>query len=165
MLSRVADKGNARRKPLLAARLGVCWRGPLSARILAVNVIALARMAGSLFYIDSYRRELLAERYRLARAEAEITAGALSDETGAERRDLIARIGSNQALRLRLFDSSGALLADSFELATPSYRLVDPATEPWLQDAARALDRCMDVLLGAPPIPNYRDPTDSSARA
>lgn len=161
----MAEKGNARRRPSLATRLGLSWRVSLTARILAVNIIALALMAGSLFYIDSYRRELLAERYRLARAEAEITASALADERGEDRRDLIARIGVSQALRLRLFDSKGALLADSFELAPPSYRLIDPATEPWLQDAARALDRGMDFLLGAPPIPDYRDPADSSARA
>ncbi|HKT86668.1 MAG TPA: stimulus-sensing domain-containing protein [Novosphingobium sp.] len=159
----MAEKANARRRPSLAARLGLSWRVSLTARILAVNIIALALMAGSLFYIDSYRRELLAERYRLAKAEAEITASALADERGNDRRDLIARIGSSQALRLRLFDSDGALLADSFELAPPSYRLIDPATEPWLQDAARALDRGMDFLLGAPPIPDYRDPADGSS--
>ena len=36
------------------------WRTSLTARILAVNIIALALLAGSLFYIDSYRKELLA---------------------------------------------------------------------------------------------------------
>lgn len=161
----MAERRSDRRKPSLAARLGLSWRVSLTARILAVNIIALALLAGSLFYIDSYRRELLAERYRLARAEAEITASALAGETGDRRRDLIARIGSSQALRLRLFDSGGTLLADSFKLAPPSYGLIDPDTEPWYQDAARALDRGMDFLLGAPPIPDYRDPADSSAGA
>lgn len=161
----MGEKGNARRRPSLATRLGLSWRVSLTARILAVNIIALALMAGSLFYIDSYRRELLDERYRLARAEAEITADALADERGEGRRNLIVRIGASQALRLRLFDSDGALLADSFELAPPSYRLIDPETEPWFQDAARALDRGMDFLLGAPPIPDYRDPADGSAKA
>lgn len=146
-------------------RLGLSWRVSLTARILAVNIIALALLAGSLFYIDSYRRELLAERYRLARAEAEITASALTGETGDKRRDLIARIGSNQDLRLRLFGADGRLIADSFKLATPSYHLIDPAAEPWYQDAARALDRGMDFLLGAPPIPDYRDPADTRASA
>ncbi|MEE4450266.1 sensor histidine kinase [Novosphingobium resinovorum] len=141
------------------------WRVSLTARILAVNFIALALLAGSLFYIDSYRNELLAERYRLAKSEAEITADALADEGPAGRLDLIARIGTEQGLRLRLFDGSGELAGDSFALARPSYRLVDPAAEPWLQDGARLLDRGMDFILGAPEIPDYRDPTDQSARA
>ena len=43
------------------------WRTSLTARILAVNIIALALLAGSLFYIDSYRKEQLwGERLRAA---------------------------------------------------------------------------------------------------
>lgn len=135
----------------------------LTARILAVNVIALALLAGSLFYIDSYRRELLAERYRLAKSEAGITAAALARESGRRRLEMITRIGSEQDLRLRLFDAKGKLVADSFELGPPSYVLVDPAAEPWYQAAARVLDRGMDFLLGAPKIPAYSDPADRSA--
>ena len=60
----------------LAARLRLARsRGvSLTTRILAVNVIALALLAGSFFYLDSYRKQLLAERFKLARAEAEIAA-------------------------------------------------------------------------------------------
>ncbi|KHK91695.1 sensor histidine kinase [Novosphingobium malaysiense] len=149
----------------LAMRLGLPWRVSLTARILAVNIIALALLAGSLFYIDSYRRELLAERYRLAKSEADITAAALAGERGSSRRELIIRIASEQDLRLRLFGPQGNLVADSFKLGPPSYRLVDPATEPWYQDAARILDRGMNFLLGAPEIPAYHDPQDTSVRA
>ncbi|MCJ2186077.1 sensor histidine kinase [Novosphingobium beihaiensis] len=149
----------------LAAKLGLPWRVSLTARILAVNIIALALLAGSLFYIDSYRRELLAERYRLAKSEADITAAALEHENGQRRLELIARIGSEQDLRLRLFAPDGKLIADSFKLGPPAYRLIDPATEPWYQDAARMLDRGMDFLLGAPKIPDYHDPADANAKA
>ncbi|MYL96901.1 HAMP domain-containing protein [Novosphingobium sp. FGD1] len=161
----MAEKSRAKPRPRLAVRLGLSWSVSLTARILAVNVIALALLAGSLFYIDSYRRELLAERYRLAKTEAEITADALSDEDLAGRLDLIRRIGPEQELRLRLFGPGGKLVADSFELARPSYALIDPATEPWYQDAARMLDRGMDFILGAPPIPDYRDPPGNDASA
>lgn len=156
---------NGRSKARLPVRLAMSWRVSLTARILAVNVIALALMAGSLFYIDSYRKELLAERYRLARSEAEITADALADEDTDGRLRLIARIGTEQDLRLRLFDPMGRLMGDSFALAPPSYQLIDPAKEPWLQDAARILDRGMDFIVGAPPIPDYRDPVNTDARA
>lgn len=148
-----------------AARLGLPWRVSLTARILAVNIIALALLAGSLFYIDSYRRELLAERYRLAASEADITADALAGEGLPRQRALIRRIGSEQHLRLRLFAPEGRMLADSFALGGPSYTMVDPDNEPWYQDAARMLDSGMDFLLGAPDIPPYVDPDDRDAAA
>ncbi|MBB4859020.1 two-component system sensor histidine kinase ChvG [Novosphingobium chloroacetimidivorans] len=140
------------------------WRISLTARILAVNVIALALLAGSLFYIDSYRRELFAERFRLARIEAEVTAAALAGRTLPQKGKLMARIGTMQHLRLRLYDRQGELVADSFALAPPSFAFVDPARDPPLQKAARALDRAMDFVLGAPPIPAYRDREDTDAR-
>src|SRR5690606_23911638 len=105
----------------------------------------------------------LAERFQLAGAEAEIIADALVNAPRRERRILLARIGSDQKLRLRLYDSGGRLSADSFELAGPAFRLIDPDTEPWYQHAARALDRGMDFVLGAPPIPAYLDPESRDA--
>ncbi|HUD94888.1 sensor histidine kinase [Sphingobium sp.] len=161
----MVEKSRAKPRPRLAIRLGLSWSVSLTARILAVNVIALALLAGSLFYIDSYRRELLAERYRLAKSEAEITADALADEDLSGRLALIARIGTEQDLRLRLFAADGDLAGDSFALARPSYTLIDPTREPWYQDAARILDRGMDFILGAPPIPAYSDPPGSDASA
>jgi two-component system sensor histidine kinase ChvG len=146
-----------------AERLLRPGRTSLTVRILAVNVIALGLTAGSLFYIDNYRKQLVAERFGLARAEAEITADGLDSTRRRLRPALLARIGTEQGLRLRLYDAAGTLLADSFELAEPSFGLVDPATEPWYQSAARVLDRGMDFVLGAPPIPEYRDPETPSA--
>lgn len=163
MAERVPER-RVRPRPTLATRLKISWRISLTARILAVNVIALALLTGGLFYIDNYRRELLAERYQLAKAEAEVSADALNDLDTRARLALITRIGTRQHLRLRLFAPDGHLAADSFTLAAPSYRLIDPATEPWLLDVARLLDRAMDFVLGAPPIPDYRDPADISAK-
>lgn len=144
-------------------RWGWSWRVSLTARILAVNVIALALLAGSLFYIDSYRKELLAERFRLAASEADITSHALVDRSRKQRRALMMQIGSGLQLRLRLYDHEGELEEDSFDLDEPSYTFVDPATEPVLRKAARVLDRGMDVLIGAPPILEYADPDGPSA--
>lgn len=135
----------------------------LTARILAVNVIALALLAGSFFYLDSYRTQLLGERFKLARAEAEIAADALDGASLAQQKALIVRIGQEQHLRLRLFDGQGRLLADSFALAPPSFALVDPAGEAWYQHAARLLDRGVDFIVGAPPVDRYAEPADPSA--
>lgn len=138
-------------------------RTSLTTRILAVNVIALGLLAGSLFYIDSYRRELLAERFRLAQTEAELAAQALETAEPQKRGELMGRIALQQGLRLRLFGDKGDLLSDSVDISGPSYDLIDPSTEPWYQEAARQLDRGMDYLLDAPPIPDYLDPEISTS--
>src|SRR5690606_39593560 len=63
-------------------RLRFPFDASLTARILAVNLIPLMLLAGSLFFLDSYRRQLLDERFQLARTEAPITAYAFD---GASR--------------------------------------------------------------------------------
>ena len=138
-------------------------RASLTTRILALNIIALALMAGSLFYLDSLGKQLIAERFRLARGEVEITADALAETPLAQRRALLARIGTEQKLRLRLFDARGELIVDSFVIAEPAFAFVDPASEPWYQNAARALDRAVDFVVSAPRIEDYREPRSSSA--
>lgn len=140
-------------------------RFSLTTRILALNIIALALMAGSLFYLDSLRKQLIAERFKLARSEVEITADALSEAREAQRRPLLARIASEQKLRLRLYDARGRLIADSFAIAEPAFAFVDPAGEPWYQQVARALDRAVDWLVTAPQVEIYREPATPSAAA
>ena len=137
----------------------------LTTRILAVNVIALALLAGGFFYLDSYRTQLLNERFRLARAEADIAATALADADPAQRRRLLVSIGASEGLQLRLFGADGRLREDSFRLAPPVFTLVDPASEPWFQWAARVLDQGVDAIVGAPEVERYREParTDGSA--
>ena len=137
----------------------------LTSRILAVNVIALGLMAGSLLYLDSYRKQLLSERFSLARAEAQITADALREADSAQRARILVRIGTQQKLRLRVYGADGTLAADSFRLAPPSFGFVDPAREPWYQKAARLLDRGMDAVLGTPALESYRDPDSPGAAA
>jgi len=140
-------------------------RTSLTIRILAVNIIALALLAGSLFFLDNYRRQLLEERFRLAKSEAQITAEALVAVRPARLQDLMVQIGKEQHLRLRLYGADGKLLQDSFALAPPSFELIDPDSEPWYQHVARLLDRGMDAILGAEPVPDYREPEASDAEA
>lgn len=131
-------------------------RMSLTTRILAVNIVALTLLAGSLFYLDSYRNQLLDERSKLARSEALIIADALAETPRAERPPLLSRIGTEQQLRLRLYDARGHQIVDSFLLADPSFTFVDPAKDPWTQHAARAIDRGMDFVVGgATEAPRY----------
>lgn len=137
----------------------------LTARILAVNIIALVLLAGSLFYLDSYRNRLIAERFGLARAEAQITADALGPLNRTKRKALIMRVGAEQKLRLRLYDRKNALVADSFDLVGPAFTFTDPQKEPWYMHAARAIDRAVDFLVRAPPIPSYAESAKPDASA
>ncbi|MGG2352466.1 hypothetical protein ACE4Z7_25040, partial [Salmonella enterica] len=82
------------------------------------------------FYLDSYRTQLIGERFKLARADAEIAGIALAHARPAVRRRLLAQIGTDQRLRLTLYNAHGALIEDSFALAVPPFAFVDPAAEP-----------------------------------
>lgn len=163
----MAERTSPERLPREPGPVRLFWtrRTSLTARILAVNVIALGLMAGSLFYLDSYRKQLLAERFQLARTEAEITADGLAETPIGGRRALIERVSTDQALRLRLYNSKGKLLIDSFELAGPTFTFVDPTQEDWYQHAARMIDAGMNYLLGTPPLEPYRDPPAERADA
>lgn len=140
-------------------------RTSLTTRILALNIFVLASLAGSLFYLDAYRNQLIEERSKQAQSEAAIIADALAETPSAGRRALIARIAGEQRLRLRLYDIKGALTLDSFVIAEPSFRFADPERETWLQDAARALDTGMNFILATPEVPAYRDPRPDLATA
>ena len=130
-------------------------RFSLTTRILAVNILIVALIMGSLFFLDIYRKQLLAERAKLARSEVEIIANALAEAPASEHAALLARIGTEQRLRLRTFDALGELQTDSFVVGEPAFVLNDPETEPWVQDWARWMDRAVDTLVGAPPIEQY----------
>nr|WP_268958929.1 ATP-binding protein [Novosphingobium aerophilum] len=141
-------------------------RFSLTARILAVNLIVLGLMGASVIYLDSYRNQLIAERFKLARSEALIIADALAETPRSERKPLLARIGSEQMLRLRLYDAKGRQLADSFLIADePGFTFVDPAGEPWPMKAARVIDDAMDRMVGAPPVPDYVEAAIATADA
>lgn len=132
----------------------------LTLRILAVNFLALGLLAGSVFYLDSYRKQLIAERYVRAGAEAQILADALAASRRSELRSLIAAIGTKQKVRLRIYDRRGRLRSDSFDLAEPSFTLADPADEPWYLALGRWAEQGVDFLLGTPEIPLHIEPEE-----
>ncbi|MWV27725.1 stimulus-sensing domain-containing protein [Aurantiacibacter rhizosphaerae] len=135
----------------------------LTARILAVNLIPLLVLAGSLFFLDSYRRQLLDERFKLARIEAQITAEALAGATSARQEALLSQIGREQRMRLRMYDSAGTLIADSFDLDEPSFTFDDPVAEPFLEDMARWTDNALNFAVRAPSPPPYIEPEETQA--
>lgn len=155
------------RSPMAELRPRPSWkrRTSLTVRILAVNIIALGLMAGSLFYLDSYRKQLFEERFKLARAEAEIAASGLAATPPARRGALLVAVGQRQQLRLRLYRADGALALDSFALAPPSFALVDPASEGWYERGGRLVDNAMGLILDSPTREPYREPVRDGVAA
>ena len=140
----------------LALRWSTRWT--LTHRILAVNIFAVAILAGSVFYLDSFRTRLTSDRIDHARSEARIIARAVSDADPKARPQLLRDLGRSSKGRLRLYGTDGAKLIDSWNGAPPTYRLRDPVSESWKKDAARLLDRGFDAILGKKSPPPYLPP-------
>jgi two-component system sensor histidine kinase ChvG len=146
-------------------QLTATGRFALTARILVVNILPLLIMGGGLFYLDSYRTQLINERFKLARIEAQITAEALAGATRERQAALLVQIGKEQRMRLRVFDPAGKLTADSFNLAEPSFRFNDISDDDWEQRFARWLDRTVDTIVSAEAVQDYVEPEAQEADA
>jgi len=124
-------------------------RGSLTRRILAVNVVALVLMAGSLFYLDNFRVRLIEERRAQAEGEAQIAAAAINAAPRRARQALIETLGKRSGDRLRLFDNTGKQLLDSWATGPRTYGFDGRADEPWDNEGARWVDRLAERVVGA----------------
>ena len=140
-------------------------RFALTARILVVNILPLVLLGGGLFYLDGYRTQLINERFKMARIEAQITAEALAGATRERQEALLVQIGKEQRMRLRMFDAEGRLWADSFALAEPAFQFDDISDDSWDQQFARWLDRTVDTIVSAEPVTDYVEPEAQEADA
>jgi two-component system sensor histidine kinase ChvG len=129
----------------------------LTARILAVNLFAVLMLAGGILYLDSFRERLIDQRLREVAIAAELQASALAAAPHATE-PLTERFGSATGARLRLYAADGTLALDSWRLTGPTYRLRDPALEPWRKDAARLLDEIIEGAVGAVALPPFAEP-------
>lgn len=146
-------------------QMSATGRFALTGRILAVNILPLLIMGGGLFYLDSYRTQLINERFKLARIEAQITAEALAGATRERQDALLVQIGKEQRMRLRTFDAKGKLTADSFALADPAFRFNDISDDDWEQRFAVWLDRTIDTIVSAEAVQDYQEPEAQDADA
>ncbi|MEE9545591.1 MAG: stimulus-sensing domain-containing protein [Rhodospirillales bacterium] len=108
---------------------------PITRRILAINVLALAILVGGLLYLGEYRRGLIAAELEALKVQALMFAAALgesavdtgdangADAGGSVSQRLVKNVVHQMVRRLvkstgagtraRLFDSGGVLIADS----------------------------------------------------
>ncbi|NYZ17870.1 HAMP domain-containing protein [Azospirillum sp. RWY-5-1] len=153
---------------------------PLTLRILAVNVLALAILVGGLLYLGRYQDRLIQAELDALRTEARIFASALGE--GAVRRDegaveetyvlqpelarqMVRRLVETTATRTRLFDPDGRLLSDSRVLVGSSgaiqiQELPPPDSgNPLSRAAADLYDRIVDILPSREAFPVYEERT------
>ncbi len=114
---------HASRRPL--------WQSPLTRRILAVNILAIAIPVVGLLYLDNYRQSLIQSELELLKTEAKLFSGALAASgvvtgpLGDERllpettRQTVRRLVDVSQTRARLFAPDGAKIADSIQLSGP----------------------------------------------
>ena len=159
----MAETGSVLKTDPRLDRLRWSRRLSLTSRILFVNVLPLVLLGGGVIYLDSYRKQLLEERFKLALVEAQITAEALAGATAERQEALLIQIGKEQRLRIRVYDEDGMLEADSFALGPPGYALA--TVPPTGDEFARTLDRLFDRVVGAPAIPDYIEPQSDLAEA
>lgn len=129
-------------------------RGSLTRRILAVNIVALVLIAGSLFYLDNFRVRLIEERRAQAEGEAQIAAAAINAAPRRARKALIETLGKRSGDRLRLYNDKGEQLLDSWATGPRTYGFDGRADEPWDTEGARYVDRIAERIVGA----NVPDP-------
>jgi two-component system sensor histidine kinase ChvG len=149
------------------ADLRLAWSGrwTLGWRILAVNVLTILLVALSTLYLDVFRNRLSKERARQTKIEARTTAVAMSHVPRGEWPELLASMSKSSSNRLRLYGPDGTLLIDSWRLTGPTYELRDPNTQRWTKDAARALDRGFNAIVGAKTLDDYVEPVPDRLQA
>jgi len=142
-----------------AGDLSLRWSGnvSLTTRILAVNVFALALLAGGFFYLDSYRSRILDSRSAQASREARLIAAAINAAAPDHRATLALQLAHDTDTRIRVYRADGSLAGDTRAMGLRNVQLIDPNTQDWRQQAARFLDAVIDTVVNAPRAPLYRE--------
>jgi two-component system sensor histidine kinase ChvG len=140
-------------------------RWSLTTRILAVNILAVALLAGGFYYLDTYRSRLVDTRIEVMTDQLALLDSALEAARPDQRDRLIAEFTAATESRLRFYAADGRLLSDSFATGPATYTLRDPNLQAWQRDAARAMDRGIDWIVGAPSYPDFREPAVDGAAA
>jgi two-component system sensor histidine kinase ChvG len=153
-----SDTALARNERRGSGLRGWTRRISLRHRILAVNIFAVAILAGSIFYLDSFRASLTQARIDRAQSETEMIAHMLSAIPESARQPILVRLGQDSRARLRIYGRDGNVAADSWIGVPPTYSLRDPEDEPWYREAARWLDNGFDAIVRAERPPLYVPP-------
>lgn len=147
--------------------LSLRWsrRLSLTTRILAVNILAIALLAGSLFYLNNYRDRLTEERLAQAELQLLIIGDALAGRSDADQKKLVAQLALHLKSRIRVYDTAGNKVIDSFRLARPTYEFIDPDTQPLRKDIARLLDKAIEFVVLTEALDRFDEPARDTGDA
>ena len=147
---------------------------PLTRRILAINILALAIPVGGLLYLGPYRDGLIDTELEALRTQTDIFAGALGEgaiqtEPSGQQvlnvnhaRDMIRRLTTAASVRARLYLNSGQIVADSRHLGDRG-RLVrvlalpPPEDETTIEQFAGMVDWLFERLHARTDLEFYRE--------
>lgn len=149
------------------ADLALTWSGrwTLTHRIMAVNVLTVALIALSIAYLDRYRTRLEKERLHRVEAIANLASTATGRLGPGDRAEMLAAFSKRSGSRIRLYGADGRLISDSWTTTGPTYELRNPEAQRWQKDAARALDKAFDAIVGEDTPEMFVEPNVDSAAA
>lgn len=176
----LAAEGPGERSRRGAARARRRLLSPLTLRVLAVNALALAILVGGLLFLGQYRESLFEAKVAALSINGAIIAGALGEgavggppESIALRveiaTDFVRRLSQLTGTRVRLFDESGVLVADSRILLggdreVRARMLVPPAEEGYVSRLVGWASGLMSGFLSLDSaLPLYREPSPLAA--
>ena len=140
-------------------------RGSLTLRMLAINILALALVGGSIFYLDAFRTRLIDERRTQQENEVSLIATVLASAPIASRPAIIGGLGQQVTDRIRLYDDKGQLQLDSWQLGPRTFYFADPNLETRPQRIARWGDAIVDRIVRARIPPQFVDKGRRNAAA
>lgn len=126
--------GSASRRARWWTRLTRLRPSRIGLRLLAFNVLLVFLPVAGILYLDVYEAQLLEIQERGMVQQARLVAAALAggaaiDPAAAEA--LLARLGQRGEARIRIYDASGTLIADSARLLTPAERVTTEAASDY----------------------------------
>jgi two-component system, OmpR family, sensor histidine kinase ChvG len=149
------------------------WVSRLTLRILAVNLIALATLAGGVLYLDSFRIKLIEQRREELMQQAHQMAVALGELTSGQPEApeievlrsavLVKRLNDDDRQRARLFRSNGQQISDTLDENSVPHLAPLPRLNGWdwkslRRRSARFLDRAIEAIGDSPELETYREP-------
>ena len=148
---------------------------PLTRRILAVNVLALALLAGGFLYLGKYQASLVSQQIESLKTQGEVFAAALGEGAVLDSvdegeillpdlaRQMMRRLVEPTRTRARLFGIKGEIIADSRVLRGPgdSVQVLELPAPKTAGPIMRLTDRVYDWVVGELPrrtrYPMYRE--------
>ena len=143
---------------------------PITLRILAINLLALAVLLFGMIYLEEYRRGLIAAELGTLENKAKLFAAAITESATSPdptttqglipplAQQMVRRLVEASNVRAILFFDDGTLLADSLLLIGPGgsvevEALPPPKSKDTMRDLLEAYDRMVARLWQPAPVP------------